>query len=128
MSTTKSGHLYFSLRDGQASVKAVMFRRWASQLAFEPREGMRVVLRCRVSLYEQTGSFQLYAEDIFPEGLGSVQMAFEQLKEKLAGEGLFDEARKKPVPRLPPLHRVGHLQERGRPAGYPERLPAGAGP
>ena len=97
----KSGHLYFSLRDGQASVKAVMFRRWASQLAFEPREGMKVVLRCRVSLYEQTGSFQLYAEDIFPEGLGSVQMAFEQLKEKLAGEGLFDEARKKPVPRRP---------------------------
>ena len=97
----KSGHLYFSLRDGQASVKAVMFRSWASRLAFEPREGMRVVLRCRVSLYEQTGSFQLYAEDIFPEGLGSVQMAFEQLKEKLAKEGLFDEARKKPVPRRP---------------------------
>ncbi|MBQ5755007.1 MAG: exodeoxyribonuclease VII large subunit, partial [Oscillospiraceae bacterium] len=97
----RSGHLYFSLRDENASVKAVMFRRWAQELAFEPREGMRVILRCRVSLYEQTGAFQLYVEDIFPDGLGSVQMAFEQLKEKLAKEGLFDPERKRPVPAKP---------------------------
>lgn len=97
----KTGHLYFSLKDEKCSVKAVMFRGDAQNLTFLPQDGMRVVVRCRISLYERDGAFQVYVEDMFPDGIGAMQMAFEQLKEKLAGEGLFDQEHKKMLPAVP---------------------------
>lgn len=97
----RSGHCYFSLRDDQATVKAVMFRREAQRLAFRPEEGMRVVVRCRATLYEQGGAFQIYVTDMFPDGIGSAQLALEQLKKKLFAEGLFDPDAKQPLPAQP---------------------------
>ena len=97
----KSGHLYLSLKDDTAAVKAVMFKGHASKLAFRPEDGMRVIVRARVSLYEATGAYQLYIEEMQPDGVGALQLAFEQLKKKLAAEGLFDEARKRPLPPYP---------------------------
>ena len=97
----RSGHCYFSLRDEEASVKAVMFRTEARRLAFRPEEGMRVVVRCRVTLYERDGAYQVYVNEMFPDGIGAAQLAFEQLKQKLAQEGLFDDAHKKPLPAYP---------------------------
>ena len=82
----RSGHCYFSLRDDACSVKAVMFRTDARRLAFRPEEGMRVVVRCRATLYERDGAFQLYVNDMFPDGIGAAQLALEQLKAK-AGAG-----------------------------------------
>ena len=78
----RSGHCYFSLRDEAASVRAVMFRSDARRLGFQPEEGMKVVVRCRVTLYERDGAFQVYVNDMFPDGIGSTQLAFEQLKAK----------------------------------------------
>ena len=75
----RSGHCYFSLRDEASSVKAVMFRADARRLAFRPEEGMRVVVRCRATLYERDGAFQLYVNDMFPDGIGAAQLALEQL-------------------------------------------------
>ena len=97
----RSGHCYFSLRDEAASVRAVMFRSDARRLGFQPEEGMKVVVRCRVTLYERDGAFQVYVEDMFPDGIGAMQMAFEQLKEKLFKEGLFAPEHKKPLPKYP---------------------------
>ena len=101
----KSGHMYMSLKDDTAAVRAVMFKGHASKLAFRPEDGMRVIVRVRVSLYEATGSFQMYIEEMQPDGVGALQVAFEQLKKKLAEEGLFDESRKRPLPSYP--SRVG---------------------
>lgn len=97
----KSGHFYFTLKDETATVKAVMFRSAASRLAFEPENGMSVIVRCRISLFERDGSFQIYVEELFPDGLGAAQMAFEQLKARLLAEGLFAEEKKKPLPAVP---------------------------
>lgn len=97
----KSGHLYMSLKDEGAVVKAVMFRAYASKLAFTPENGMKVIVRARVSLYEKDGAFQIYIEEMQPDGVGALQIAFEQLKKKLAAEGLFEASRKKPLPRYP---------------------------
>lgn len=97
----KSGHWYFTLKDEKASVKAVMFRQEARRLGFVPQDGMRVVVRCRVSLYETTGSFQVYVQDLFPDGLGAAQLAFDQLKARLEQEGLFRPEHKKPLPAYP---------------------------
>ena len=97
----KSGHCYFTLRDSQSSVKAVMFRAEAQRLAFRPEEGMRVVVRCRVSLYEPSGSYQVYVNAMFPDGVGEAQLALEQLKAKLEAEGLFAPEHKKPLPAYP---------------------------
>lgn len=97
----KSGHLYMSLKDEGGLVKAVMFRAYASKLQFKPENGMKVIVKARVSLYEKDGSFQIYIEEMQPDGAGALQIAFEQLKARLAAEGLFDENRKKPIPRYP---------------------------
>ena len=97
----RSGHCYFSLRDDICSVKAVMFRTDARRLAFRPEEGMRVVVRCRATLYERDGAFQLYVNDMFPDGIGAAQLALEQLKAKLEQEGLFAPEHKKPLPEFP---------------------------
>ncbi len=97
----KSGHLYFSLKDETALVKTVMFKTYASRLRFTPENGMKVIVRARVSLYEKDGAYQLYAEDMQPDGVGALQMAYEQLKKKLEAEGLFDPGRKRPLPPFP---------------------------
>ncbi len=97
----RSGHLYFSLKDGRCSVRAVMFSRYAGRLRFAPEDGMRVIARGRVGVYEVSGQYQLYVEDLQPEGVGALSLAFEQLKAKLEKEGLFSAGRKKPLPKFP---------------------------
>ena len=98
---TKSGHLYFTLKDSTSSVKAVMFASAASQLRFVPASGMRVIISANVQVYERDGVYQLYVNDMQPDGIGSLYIAFEQLKERLSAEGLFDESLKKPLPKFP---------------------------
>ncbi len=98
---SRSGHCYFTLKDENASVKAVMFKSDAQKLGFAPENGMQVVVRCRVTLYERDGAYQLYVTDVFPAGIGAAQMAFEQLKAKLEAEGLFAGERKKTIPYCP---------------------------
>lgn len=97
----KSGHLYFTLKDENAAVKAVMFKGQASKLTFEPESGMKVIVRARVSLYDRDGAYQIYVDAMQPDGVGALQKAYEQLKAKLEKEGLFDEKCKKPLPRFP---------------------------
>jgi len=97
----ESGHLYFTLKDGEAQLRVVMFRMQARLLRFRPDNGMEVLVRGRVTVYESRGELQLIAEYLEPKGAGALQIAFEQLKAKLATEGLFDQARKKPIPTLP---------------------------
>ena len=96
-----SGHSYFSLKDESAQIKGVLFRSDGARLKFVLQDGMRVVCRGRVGVYERDGQYQLYVAHVEPKGKGALQMAFEQLKEKLAKEGLFDESRKRPLPFLP---------------------------
>ncbi len=96
-----SGHLYFSLKDETAQIQCVMFRRENLALRFEIEEGLRVVCLGRISVYALRGQYQLYIDRIEPKGLGELQLRFEQLKKKLAGEGLFDPDRKKELPFLP---------------------------
>src|ERR1700682_1713605 len=100
-----SGHLYFTLKDGNAQIRVVMFRSAARLLRFRPDNGMQVVVRGRVTIYEDRGELQVSAEYVEPKGAGALQIAFEQLKAKLEAEGLFDSARKKPIPTLP--RRIG---------------------
>lgn len=97
----RSGHLYFTLKDSQSQLKAVMFSSYAQRLKFLPEDGMSVICRGRVSVYEKDGLYQLYVEDMQPDGVGSLSLAFEQLKERLSREGLFDEKHKKPLPKYP---------------------------
>ena len=96
-----SGHAYFTLKDDAGQLKSVMFRSYFSRLAFLPEDGMRVIAHGRVSVYETSGQYQLYVDDLQPDGAGSLAMRFEQLKRKLAAEGLFDESRKRPLPPMP---------------------------
>lgn len=100
-----SGHLYFSLKDAESTVGGVMFARQVAGLRFMPENGMRVILHGRVSLYAPRGQYQLVADALVPAGAGDLAVAFEQLKAKLSAEGLFDEARKKPLPPYP--RRIG---------------------
>jgi len=97
----ESGHLYFTLKDGNAQIRVVMFRSSARLLRFRPADGLQVVVRGRVTIYEDRGELQIAAEYIEPKGAGSLQLAFEQLKAKLEAEGLFAPERKKPIPTLP---------------------------
>ena len=99
----RSGHFYLTLKDEGAVVKAVMFRAFASKVPFTPENGMKVIVKARVSLYDKDGSYQLYIEEMQPDGVGALQVAYEQLKAKLAAEGLFDERRKRPLPSYPSL-------------------------
>src|SRR5262249_23115812 len=96
-----TGHLYFTLKDGSSQVRAVIFRSALRYLKFKPADGLRVVARGRVSVYEPKGEYQLVCEHLEPHGLGALQLAFDQLKKRLEGEGLFDPARKRPLPALP---------------------------
>jgi exodeoxyribonuclease VII large subunit len=96
-----SGHIYFTLKDADAQLPVVLFRRQAQLLRFRPGDGLHVLVRGRVSIYEQRGQMQLVAEVIEPVGAGSLQLAFEQLRERLKAEGLFDTARKRPLPTFP---------------------------
>jgi exodeoxyribonuclease VII large subunit len=97
----ESGHLYFTLKDGDSQIRVVMFRSSARLLRFRPADGLQVVVRGRVTIYEDRGELQISAEYIEPKGAGSLQLAFEQLKGKLEAEGLFAADRKKPIPTLP---------------------------
>ncbi len=97
----ESGHLYFTLKDGNAQMRVVMFRSAARLLRFRPADGLQVIVRGRVTVYEDRGELQISAEYMEPKGAGSLQLAFEQLKAKLEAEGLFAAERKKPIPSLP---------------------------
>lgn len=94
-----SGHLYFSIKDDNSNIKCVMFNRAASRLKFEPQNDMKVVIRGRVAVYERDGQYQIYCEDMQPLGAGALAIAFEQLKERLGKEGLFNTDRKRPLPK-----------------------------
>ena len=96
-----SGHLYFTLKDGNSQIRVVMFRSSARLLRFRPADGLQVIVRGRVTVYEDRGELQISAEHIEPKGAGSLQLAFEQLKAKLEAEGLFAPERRKPIPSLP---------------------------
>jgi exodeoxyribonuclease VII large subunit len=100
-----TGHLYFTLKDGGAQLRGVIFRSALRSLKFKPADGQHVVARGRVSVYEPKGEYQLVCEHLEPHGLGALQLAFEQLKKALQEEGLFDQARKRPLPALP--RRIG---------------------
>ncbi len=97
----RSGHIYFTLKDEESAVKAVMFAQSAARLKFEPEDGMSVIVSGSVGVYERDGVYQIYVNDIVPEGAGAANVALEQLKKKLAKEGIFDQAHKRPLPEMP---------------------------
>lgn len=96
-----SGHFYFSLKDSKSQISAVMFRGYNSKLKFKPKDGLEVIARGRLSVYEPRGSYQILCEMMEPVGAGALQRAYEELKEKLKKEGLFESSRKKPIPQYP---------------------------
>lgn len=96
-----SGHMYFTLKDSDSRIKTIMFASHNQRLAFRPKEGMRVIARGNVSVYERDGQYQFYATQMQPDGIGSLYLAYEQLKKKLESEGLFDPYRKRPLPSYP---------------------------
>lgn len=97
----RSGHIYLSLKDEKAVIRAVMFSGNAKNLRFKPMDGMKVICRGRVAVYEPTGQYQIYIEDMQPDGIGALTLAYEQLKKKLSEKGLFDSSHKKPLPKFP---------------------------
>jgi exodeoxyribonuclease VII large subunit len=99
--TWNTGHLFFTLKDDRSQIKGVIFRSALRYLKFKPADGLRVVARGRVSVYEPKGEYQIICEHLEPQGLGALQLAFDQLKKRLQQEGLFDAARKRPLPALP---------------------------
>ncbi|MBQ2758763.1 MAG: exodeoxyribonuclease VII large subunit, partial [Clostridia bacterium] len=96
-----TGHMYFTLKDDKSAIKAVMFNRAAMRLKFVPENGMKVIVLGRVSVFERDGVYQIYVEQMQPDGTGALALAFEQLKKKLEREGLFSPENKKPIPRFP---------------------------
>ena len=106
-----SGHIYFTLKDGEAQLPVVLFRRQAVLLRFRPQDGLAVLARGRVSVYESRGQLQLIAERLEPRGAGALQLAFEQLKARLLAEGLFAAERKRPLPAFP--HCIGVITSTG---------------
>ncbi len=96
-----SGHWYFTLKDQNAALRGVMFRTQALNVAFKPQNGMKVIVRGSIRLYQKDGSVQIYVEEIYPSGVGALYLAFEQLKQSLAQEGLFSQENKKPIPKYP---------------------------
>ena len=100
-----SGHMYFSLKDEGSVLSCVMFKGVNQRLAFKPESGLKVIAGGRISVYDKRGQYQIYVENMEPKGVGALQLALEQLKKRLAAEGLFDKAAKKPIPYLP--HRIG---------------------
>ncbi len=98
---SKTGHCYFTIKDEKCNVKVVMFRSYASRVNFEPENGLSVILRGQITLYEQQGTFQINADSMFLDGVGAIQEAFERLKEKLEKQGLFDMKHKKMLPEFP---------------------------
>jgi len=101
----QSGHIYFTLKDDRAQVRCVLFKQQRRGIKFGPEDGLQVTVRGSISVYEQRGEYQIYIESLEPVGRGALQLAFEQLKKRLEAEGLFDAARKKPLPLLP--NRIG---------------------
>ena len=97
----QTGHFYFSLKDEKAQIRAVMFKASNQKLRFLPENDMNVIVRARVSVYEAAGEYQIYVDDMQPDGTGALALAFEQLKKKLAAEGLFDDSHKRPIPAFP---------------------------
>ncbi len=97
----QSGHFYFSLKDSKSVVRAVMFACFARRTKFSPKNGMKVIVRGRVAVYEASGVYQVYVEDMQPDGVGALNLAFEQLKDKLAKEGLFSDEKKRLLPKYP---------------------------
>jgi len=96
-----SGHMYFTLKDENCSLKCVMFRTYNLHLKFMPENGMKVIVKGYISVFERDGQYQLYAEEMQNDGIGDLYIAFEQLKRRLASEGLFDPAHKKKIPFMP---------------------------
>ncbi|MGC4081607.1 MAG: exodeoxyribonuclease VII large subunit [Vicinamibacterales bacterium] len=96
-----NGHLYFTLKDDRAALRGIMFRTQLRYLRFKPTDGLRVIARGRISVYDPKGEYQITCEHMEPKGLGQLQLAYEQLKKRLQAEGLFDESRKRPLPALP---------------------------
>lgn len=100
-----TGHLYFTLKDSEGQIKAVMFRSVAMRMAFMPESGMKVTVHGQVSVYPRDGTYQIYVFSMQPDGIGALYLAYEQMKERLSAEGLFDQAHKRPIPRIP--ERIG---------------------
>ncbi len=96
-----SGHLYFTLKDNDAAIRCVMFKGYTSQIKFKVEDGLKVIIRGRVSIYEKDGQFQLYAQEMHSDGLGDISLQFEQIKQKLQKEGLFDPDSKRRIPKFP---------------------------
>lgn len=97
----RSGHFYFTLKDKESSIKAVMFKSHAVNVKFMPENGMNVIAMGNISVFERDGIYQVYVTDIVPDGIGSVYVASEQLKAKLQKEGIFDQSAKRPIPQMP---------------------------
>lgn len=100
-----TGHLYFSIKDQTSKINAIMFSSSAKKITFKPAEGVKVLVVGRISVYEATGNYQIYVDEMLEDGVGNLYLTFEKLKEQLSKEGLFDEKYKKPIPRIP--KRVG---------------------
>ena len=105
----KTGHFYFTLKDSESAVKAVMFKSYAEKIKFAPQNGMKVIISADVRVFERDGIYQLYVSDMQPACLGALYLAFNQLKEKLLKEGIFDEEHKKPLPKMPQKRPVAPL-------------------